>query len=178
MRKAIGVLIAAAIGLACAQQQEASKPAAPPFDPNKFVTQTLLTARSNTTLGAMAAKKGRLDETRELGATMQREQKDMLTALSALAKQKNITVPEGIEPKRVALRDNLAILPGQVFDRGYSLAMIQDLRSMSRQMQRAAQSSDADLRQFARRYRPRLAEQEKSASAVLKRVGGSPFGFE
>jgi predicted outer membrane protein len=181
MRNAIGILtiaLAIATSAACSQQQQAPKKAAAPFDPKQFVTETVLIARSNAELGAMAAKKGRLDETRQFGTRMQQEHEELRAAFTAIAERKSIAVPPGIEQKKVALRDNLTILPGQVFDRGYTLAMVQDLRTMSRQMQKASASGDPALVQLSRHYLPLLQEQEMSASAVLKRLGGSPFGWE
>lgn len=177
MRKLL-VLFVAALA-ACSQQSDQPKSAAAaPFNPSEFVTKSLLTTNANILLGEMAAKKGRVDQTRELGKVMHQQQQELRTALASVAKQKNIAVPDGIEEKKVALRDNLAILPGQVFDRGYSLAMLQDLRSMQRQMERAEQSGDPQLASFSRKYRPLLAQEEKLAAAALERVGGSPFAFE
>ena len=109
---------------------------------------------------------------------MQREQQAFQKDLAAVAARMGVEVPTGLAEKKVALHDNLAILPGQVFDRGYTLAMIQDLRGISSQMQRAANAGNPQLAELSKRYLPILAEEQKAAHAVLQRVGGSPFAFE
>jgi len=149
-----------------------------PFNGRAFLTQTLLTTLADANLGTMAAKKGRLAETRELGAAMQREQQQLHDAAAAIARRRGIDIPRGIEQKKAALTDNLAILPGQVFDRGYTLAMLQDLRAVSATLDRASRSSDRELAAFAKYWRPILDEREENAERVMKKLGGSPFGFE
>ncbi|HWW61580.1 MAG TPA: DUF4142 domain-containing protein, partial [Thermoanaerobaculia bacterium] len=79
-----------------------------PFNGRAFLTQTLLTSLADTHLGGMAAKKGRLAETRELGAAMQSEQQQLHDAAAAIAKRRGIDVPQGIEQKKAALTENLA----------------------------------------------------------------------
>jgi predicted outer membrane protein len=148
---------------------------APPFDSARFISHSLIASMSNADLGALAAKRGRLPETRQFGDAMHREQSEMLTSLTALAQQRKIGVPQQTEEKRVALKDNLQVLPGQVFDRGYALAMVQDLDSAIATFDTASTANDRDVQQFAQRYRPVLVAREREASALLNRLGGSPF---
>jgi len=146
------------------------------FDPKSFVVSTLQTTISNTDLAVMAARRGRLPETRQLGAIMHRQQGEMQSALAAIAQQKRIAIPGGVEPRKRALKENLQILPGQVFDRGYSLAMVQDLGAMIAAFEKASHSDDPQLAAFARQYLPRLREERDVAAQLLRQLGGSPFG--
>jgi predicted outer membrane protein len=158
-------------------REEKPKSKTPPFDRTKFITSTLLTSRSAIDLGQLATHRGRIPETRQFGATMHREQQALLGSLSAIAQKKGIAIPQGIEVKKAALKDNLLILPGQVFDRGYSLATLQDLNTAIANFQNASSCGDGDLEAFAKQNLPMLTAEQKSAAALLSRLGGSPFGF-
>jgi putative membrane protein len=168
-------LALAALAVGC--RHEKPKPQAPSFDAARFIASTLQTSIADTDLGAMAAHRGRLPETRQFGAAMQREQGQLVAALTAMAKRKGVAVPTAVEEKKRALKDNLSILPGQVFDRGYSLAMLQDLNAMIPTFRAAASSGDAEVSAFAKQQLPIITAEQKSAAAVLSRLGGSPFGF-
>jgi predicted outer membrane protein len=106
---------------------------------------------------------------------MHREESDLQRALSLIAQRKHLGVPTTIEARKVALRENLDILPGDVFDRGYALAMLQDLNRLSADFAQAARSNDRELAQLARQYLPRINEQRELASRLLNDLGGSPF---
>lgn len=177
MRKTIVILSLIALA-ACSSEEKKPAAAVAAFSEKEFVTKTLLTVNSNVQLAAMATKRGRVEQTRAFGATMLREQQTLQNELAAVARELGVDVPKGIEEKKVALRDNLTILPGQVFDRGYTLAMIQDLRGISKQMQRASSSGNARVAALSKQYLPLLDAEQKAAKAALDRVGGSPFAFE
>ena len=146
------------------------------FNGPAVLTSALQSAMSNESLGKLAAHKGRLPETRQLGESMEREAAALHADLASLAQRRNLAAPSGPAEKQVALRENLDILPGQVFDRGYSLAMVQDLTATLTTLDGAA-SHDRELADVGARHKAALAEQLKLASAALERVGGSPFGF-
>ena len=176
MRNAVMLLLAAAMLVSCTREDP--KPPRPPFDKAQFLTRGLQTLLSDIDLGAMAAKKGRVAETRAFGQAFERDMREMQSALTAVARRKNVAIPTTVEEKKVALKDNLTILPGQVFDRGYLLAMLQDIRWFEAQFARASEDpADADLVAFGRRWGPVLDRHEKEAERVLEKLGGSPFGF-
>ena len=145
------------------------------FDAQKFVVTTTQSALADADLGILAARRGRLPETRQLGSILHRQQLDLQRALAVIAQQKRLGIPTAIEPRKVALRENLEILPGQVFDRGYALAMVQDLNAMSASFEKASRSNDRELAAFAAQNLPRIREQRALASQLLKQLGGSPF---
>ena len=59
---------------------------------------------------------------------------------------------------RSTIEDNLTILPGQIFDRAYALAMVQGMNAMLQSFAAAA-LKDANLRDFIREYRGPIQEQ-------------------
>lgn len=145
------------------------------FDAPAFVATTMHSATSDIDLGLMAARRGHRPETRQLGSIMHRQESEMQRALAAIAQRKGWSITPGIEPRQLALKENLDILPGQVFDRGYALAMLQDLNRLRASFQKAANSNDPDLAAFAKQYLPSISEQRNLASHLLSDLGGSPF---
>jgi putative membrane protein len=145
------------------------------FDAQKFVLTTNQSTLADVDLGLMAARRGRRPETRQLGAIMHRQEGELRRALLAVAQRKQIQVTDVPEPRKVALRENLDILPGEVFDRGYALAMLQDLDGMSASFEQASRSGDPELAALAKQYLPRIREQRAFAGQLLKQLGGSPF---
>lgn len=173
------VLVVVVLGLsffACAREH--AKADAPRFNDRQFFTFVLLTTRADAELAATASKRGRHPETRLLGDTLHHQQQQMYDALAALAQKRHVAVPQGIEERKVALKDNLATLPGQVFDRGYNLAMLQDLRRLRTSLQGAAASNDAELAAYAQQFLPGVQQLEERAGKALEAAGGSPFTFE
>jgi len=147
------------------------------FDRNAFILTTLQTTLADNDLGAIAARRGRRPETRQLGATLHREQHQLFSQLSAIAQREKIAVPATIEPKKAALEENLSILSGEDFDRGYTLAMLQDANAMSASFRAASTCGDPLIENFAKQNLPVIASEQQSAAALLKSLGGSPFGF-
>jgi putative membrane protein len=145
------------------------------FDAPAFVATTMHSATSDVDLGVMATRRGRRPETRQLGAVMHRQESDMQRALAVIAQRKGLNAAPAIEPRQLALKENLDILPGQVFDRGYALAMLQDLNRMRASFEKAAKSNDPELAAFAKHYLPSINEQRELASRLLSELGGSPF---
>lgn len=141
--------------------------------PEAILTASLQCAASDESLSALAARKGRLPETRQFGESMGREATALRAELAALAERRKLPAADLAE-KQVALRQNLDILPGQVFDRGYSLAMVQDLTATITRLDAA---HDQELAAIGARHKTALTEQLKLANATLDRLGGSPFGF-
>jgi len=146
-----------------------------PFDAKQFVLATNQSTIADVDLGLMAARRGRRPETRQLGSIMHRQESELRTALLALAQQKQIPLNAVPEPRKIALRENLEMLPGEVFDRGYALAMVQDLDAMTASFQQASRSNDRELAAFATQNLPHIREQRVLAAQLLKRLGGSPF---
>ena len=147
----------------------------PPFDANAFIVTTAGLARSDVDLGDLALRKARLPETRQLGAIVGVEQRTLLAALAPLAERRKIAMPAVLEDRRAALHQNLSMLPGQVFDRAWALAMVQDYDAILRGLAAAAQSGDQDLRAFAARARPKISARRTDAGELLARLGGTPF---
>ena len=146
----------------------------PPFNANAFITTTANLALSDVDLGNQAMRKARLPQTKQLGAAVMNEQRAFLAALAPLAQRRNVPMPSLLEDRRAALHQNLSILPGQVFDRTWALAMVQDYDAILAALRDAARSNDGDVRAFAARMRPTIDARRKTVNDLLTSLGGPP----
>jgi|SRR5581483_4440220 len=147
--------------------------AAPVATPQSFVVSAYLAAAGDADVCALAARKGRLPETRTLGAAVHGTLASLQSDLQSVAQRKNIALPKGIEEKKLALRDNLEQLPGRIFDEGYALAMVQDTHAMLQLF--SARSSDPDLQNIVNKYRDQFQAEQRDAGKLLGHLGGPPW---
>jgi uncharacterized protein DUF4142 len=168
MRRASRFLCVAVWFLSCRGSHPAT---GQPANSESFITSAYLAASGDADVCALATRQARLPETRELGAALQRTLTGVRDDLAAAAQWRGLALPKGAEEKKLALRDNLAMLPGRIFDQGYALAMFQDTRAML-QMEKA---SDADLRNIITKYDAQLRSGQNDASRVLDQAGGIPW---
>ena len=168
MRRASRFLYIAFWFLSCRGSHPAAGQAA---NTESLITSAYLAASGDADVCALATHQARLPETRELGAALQRTLTGMRADLATVAQRRGIALPKGPEEKKVALHDNLAMLPGRIFDQGYALAMFQDTRAML-QMEK---TGDADVRNIIAKYDAQLRAHQSDASQVLDHAGGTPW---
>ncbi|MEA2237088.1 MAG: hypothetical protein QOC81_1812 [Thermoanaerobaculia bacterium] len=169
-------VLLALLALTCACHKSA--PAAPnQFSEQRFIIWALHTSMSYADLGAVAARRGYGAETRALGQRMAQEQASLHADLARVAQQNGVAVPAQAEERRLALKENLLTLPGQVFDRGFTLAVAQDSALMLRGFNQSGSTNNAALRDVASRYRSLIEQDQKTSNEILARIGGSPFGY-
>jgi predicted outer membrane protein len=172
--RAVALLILLAVACACRKSAPA---ASHPFDEKKFIIWALHTSMSYSDLGALAARRGYGAETRALGQQMVQEQTSLHADLARAAQKSGLAVPSEVEERRRALKENLLTLPGQVFDRGFTLALAQDSSLMLRGFDQSGSTNNAVLKEVAGRYRSVIEQEQKTSNQILARIGGSPFGY-
>lgn len=84
-------------------------------------------------------------------------------------------LPKAMEERKLALRDNLSILPGRIFDQGYALAMMQDTRAMLQAFDAASRSNDPDVRNIVTKYQQQIQDGQRDSGRLLDRLGGPPW---
>lgn len=158
--------------MSCGRSRTASIPAA---TPESFLTSAYLAASGDADVCALATRQARLPETRELGAALLRTLNGIRGDVVTAAQRRNIALPKGLEERKLALRDNLSILPGRIFDQGYTLAMFQDMRTMLQSFDAASRVDDADVRNIIAKYRDPLAGGQRDSNRILDKLGGAPW---
>ena len=170
MRRVVLLACFASLWIGC-RRESALSPAV--STPESFIVSAYLAAAGDADVCALAARQARLPETRELGAALQRTLTGMRGDLSSVAQRRKMALPKGIEEKKLALRDNLSILPGRIFDEGYAVAMVQDTRSMLQTLD--ARVDDPDVRSIAAKYREPIQVAQRDSNRLLDRLGGPPW---
>jgi putative membrane protein len=168
-------IIATLVIVACSRHESSAKAADPSVVMRTFLVWALQTSMSDADLGTIAARRAHDPETRTLAQQIARDNAALLADLLVVARQHGMTPPAAVEERRLALKENLLILQGQVFDQGFTLAMAQDSVFMLRGFDLT--TSDPAIKQLAARYRPIIAQQRKASTQNLDRMGGSPFGY-
>src|SRR5579859_3942062 len=104
MRRVVLLACFASLWIGC-RRESALSPAV--STPESFIVSAYLAAAGDADVCALAARQGRLPETRVLGAATHRTLVDLRNDLAADAQRKNIALPKGLQEKKLALRDNL-----------------------------------------------------------------------
>jgi predicted outer membrane protein len=159
--------------VSCGRSRPATNQAA--STPESFLTSAYLAASGDADVCALATRQARLPETRELGAALHRTLISMRTDLANVARRRRVSLPNGLEERKLALKDNLSILPGRIFDQGYALAMVQDTRAMLQGFDAASRVNDPDVRNIIAKYQQQIRERQRDSDRLLSRLGGAPW---
>ena len=143
--------------------------------PESFITSAYLAASGDADVCALATHQARLPETRELGAALHRTFTGMRGDLANVAQRRRIALPKGLEERKLALKDNLSILPGRIFDQGYALAMVQDTRAILQGFDAAARINDPDVRNIITKYQQQIRDEQRDSGQLLSHLGGPPW---
>jgi predicted outer membrane protein len=145
------------------------------ISPQSFIAWTYLAASGDIDVCALARRQARLPETRALGTAVHRTLIGVRDDLAAIAQRRHLPLAKSIEEKKQALRDNLSILSGRVFDQGYALAMVQDTRALLQAFDAAGALDDEDVHKIVTKYRPQLEAEQRDSSHLLAQLGGPPW---
>ena len=120
-----------------------------------FAAKAAVGGMAEVALGKMAAAKGASTKVKDFGKMMVMDHGKANAELMGIAKNKNITLPAGLDAEHQAKSDSLSKLSGKDFDMAYVNAMIEGHKKTLALMQaEAANGKDADLKAFATKTAP------------------------
>jgi putative membrane protein len=138
-----------------------------------FVREAAVGGMAEVELGRLATQNASSDDVKQFGQRMVEDHGKANDELKALASQKHMTLPTGLDQKHQALRDRLAKLNGAAFDKAYMSEMVSDHQKDVAAFQREARSgTDADIKAWAQKTVPTLQEHLKLAKQVSSQVSG------
>lgn len=115
----------------------------------------------------LAQERGASDSVKQYGQMMITEHTKSTKELTALAGQKEVTLPQELAPKQQALYDKLSKLSGKEFDREYlagqKMAHAETAAFFQDQLQKG---KDEDVKQFATKVLPVVKKHEEVASGL------------
>ena len=156
--------------------KSAAKPAATSPD-MAFAREAAIGGMAEVELGNLAKQKASSSDVKQFGDRMVTDHGKGGEELKQWAQSKNITLPAELDAKHKALRDRLAKLPTDAFDRQYMNEMVMDHQHDVMAFKREASSGkDADLKAWAAKTLPTLEEHLKMAKDAAMKVGASTGG--
>ncbi|MDQ0638997.1 putative membrane protein [Pedobacter sp. W3I1] len=121
----------------------------------KFTTQAAVGGMAEVELGKMALEKSSNPQVKEFATMMVKDHGMANTELTAIAKQKNITLPSTVDDEHKKKMDDLSKKTGADFDKAYVDAMVSGHKSTLKLMEdESRDGKDADLKAFATKTAP------------------------
>jgi putative membrane protein len=121
----------------------------------KFTTQAAVGGMAEVELGKMALEKSSNPQVKEFATMMVKDHGMANTELTAIAKQKNITLPSTVDDEHKKKMDELSKKAGADFDKAYVSAMVDGHKSTLKLLEdESRDGNDADLKSFAAKTAP------------------------
>ncbi|TFB30064.1 DUF4142 domain-containing protein [Pedobacter alluvionis] len=121
----------------------------------KFTTQAAVGGIAEVELGKLALEKSSNPQVKEFATMMVKDHGMANTELTAIAKQKNITLPSTVDDEHKKKMDDLSKKTGADFDKAYVSAMVDGHKSTLKLMEdESKDGKDADLKSFATKTAP------------------------
>ena len=163
-------------GSAAAKPVQATQPgAAKGASPDAaFAREAAIGGMAEVELGNLAKEKAASNDVKQFGDRMVTDHSKANDELKQWAQQKSVTLPAKLDAKHQALRDKLAKLSGEAFDKAYMHEMVTDHQHDVAAFRRESTSGqDPDLKAWAGKTLPTLQEHMKLAQDTATKVGVS-----
>jgi putative membrane protein len=117
----------------------------------EFMKNAAIGGMAEVELGKLAQQNGHSPDVKSFGARMVQDHSRANDQLTNMAKERGVQLPQQLDTEHMAMRDRLAKLQGDAFDRGYIKMMVADHDKDLKEFRRQAQTSqDRELKRFAR----------------------------
>lgn len=171
--KAIAAMCAIAAAPVFAQTKPADAQPVKKGSPDRaFALEAALGGMAEVELGNLAKEKAASHDVKQFGDRMVTDHSKANEELKQWAQQKSIGVPPALDAKHKALRDRLAKLSGDAFDKAYMHEMVtdhqQDVAAFKRE---ATAGKDADFRAWAAKTLPTLQQHLQMAKVTATKIG-------
>jgi putative membrane protein len=117
----------------------------------EFVKKAAIGGMAEVELGKLAQQNGHSPDVKSFGARMVQDHSRAGDQLTNIAKERGVQLPQQLDTEHLSMRDRLAKLQGDAFDRAYIKMMIADHDKDVKEFRREAQTGqDRELKRFAR----------------------------
>ena len=140
----------------------------------EFMINTAKAGMAEVELGKLAVQNAGSDQVKTFGQKMVDDHSKKNDELKALAASKNVVLPSEVDPQDKAMRDKLAAMKGEAFDREYMTMMVAGHRKVADSFRaEAASGQDVDLKAWVAKTLPGVEEHLKLAQDTNRAVGTS-----
>ena len=117
----------------------------------EFVKKAAIGGMAEVEFGKLAQQNGHSPDVKSFGARMVQDHSRAGDQLTNIAKERGVQLPQQLDTEHLSMRDRLAKLQGDAFDRAYIKMMIADHDKDVKEFRREAQTGqDRELKRFAR----------------------------
>ena len=117
----------------------------------EFMKNAAMGGMAEVELGKLAQQRAHSSDVKSFGDRMVRDHSRANDQLTNIAKDRGAQLPQQLDAEHLSMRDRLAKLQGEAFDRAYIKAMVADHDKDMKEFRRAAQTGqDRELKRFAR----------------------------
>jgi len=117
----------------------------------EFMKNAAIGGMAEVELGKLAQQRAHSSDVKSFGDRMVRDHSRANDQLTNIAKDRGAQLPQQLDAEHLSMRDRLAKLQGEAFDRAYIKAMVADHDKDMKEFRRAAQTGqDRELKRFAR----------------------------
>ena len=131
-----------------------------------FVKDAAAGGMAEVKLGQLAEQKATSPSVKAYGQRMADDHGKVNDELKTRAAEKNVQLPKSLDSKHQALYDRLSKLSGHQFDQTYMDEMVKDHKADIAEFQKAANSSDPQVKDFASKTLPTLEDHLREAQQV------------
>lgn len=128
-----------------------------------FIIETAHARMMDWSQGNLAAEKGTSGRYRQYGKRMMRDQSKLMDELKVLAANKNIVLSEELSEEKAEELTKLKACSGESFDRRFRRTIIKDHKRDIHLFKQASESTDPEIREFAKRHLPLLEDHLQAA---------------
>src|SRR5437588_8501833 len=148
-----------------AAQEQLSKP------DMEFMKKAAIGGMTEVELGKLAQQNGQSQPVKDFGSRMVQDHSQANDQLKSIAQQKGVQLPDQLDGEHRAMRDRLAKLHGDQFDRAYMRLMTSDHDKEVKEFRKETQTSkDPDLKRFARDTLNTIDQHDQLAHNVERQV--------
>jgi len=175
---AIALLLSAPV---FAQMPGPHRPANPERELSKrdmeFIKNAAIGGKAEVELGKLAQQNAQSPQVKEFGARMEKDHSAADAQLTAIATGKGARLPQQLDAEHMRMRDRLAQLHGEAFDRAYMRAMVEDYdKALKAFSQEGLNGHDPEIKRFARDTLSVIKQHDRMALEIdrsLTAVGSS-----
>ncbi len=132
-----------------------------------FAVNAAASGRAEVAMGHIAITNGGSPDVRGFGERMVTDHTQANEALSALAHQEDLQLPDTLDPTSYKQAQQLGSMKGSSFDAAYIQDMIKDhQKDIAAFEQEASSGKDPGLKEFASKYLPMLRQHLQMAQSI------------
>jgi putative membrane protein len=170
MKHALVVMAVFVLAAPPAFAQATPKPVSPTDE--TFMINTAKAGMAEVELGKLATQNASSESVKKFGQKMVDDHSKGNDELKALAASKNVVLPSEVDAQDKSMKDKLAAMKGEAFDREYMTMMVAGHRKVADSFRTEATSGqDADLKAWVTKTLPTIEEHLKLAQDTNRAVG-------